>query len=117
MFRTFSYAAAAATLAATAFAPTAIAESKTVNVNIEAARIIDASTAQDALRSLEFQAKKACRYEVNALKRKKTDWVCANDVVQQVVTQLDIPHLTAAYAKSDMLVRVADRSASEGALQ
>lgn len=118
MLRTLSSAAAAA-LAVTMIAPTALADGETVSLKltIDAAEITDMRSAEKALQSLENQAKRACSYDVTALKRKKTDWECANDIVEQVVNQLDIPQLTVAYSNSDMLVRVADGSSAKGALQ
>ena len=118
MLRTFSYAAAAATLAATSFAPIAMADSQPVklSISVDAAQITDTRSAEKTLNSLERQAKKACSWDVQAIKRKKTDWVCVNEIVEQVVTQLDIPQLTSAYANSDMVVRLADNSATKPAL-
>ena len=112
MLRSLSYAAAAATLAATAFAPAAIAEGETVNVNIsiDATRLTDKAAADRALRSLERQARKACRYEITSMKRKVTDWRCVDNIIDQTVTQLDVPMLTAAHSTSDRIIQIAERA-------
>ena len=119
MLRVFSSAIAAATLAATAIAPAAFADDETINVNfsLDTAQIVDEQTATDALQTLQRQAKKACSYDVPSIKRKKTDLACMNEVIEQVVTQFDVPLLTSAYASSDLAMQLADGGASTDALQ
>lgn len=109
-----SHAVAAAAFAVSAIAPAALAQDQQVNLSIalDTTEIVDERTANDALRSVERQAERACSYEIRSIKRKKTDQKCVNDVVEQVVTQFDVPLLTSAYVSSDMAVRVADATSA-----
>lgn len=112
MLRTLTTAAAVATLAAVSFSPAAIAEDNTVNfqLKLETANIVDTATAEKALKTIERQARKACKYEVTSLKRKRTDWSCVDRILEASVEQLNVPLLTDSYNDSDMVVQIAARA-------
>ena len=109
MLRIASIATAAA-FAAVSFAPAATAQNETMNLNIriDEAAIVDATSAQKALRSVERQADRACTYKVTALRRTYTDEVCVAEIVSQVVAQIDNENLTQAYAANQGAVQIAE---------
>ena len=114
MLRNLSYAAAAAFCASLA-SPAAFAD-QTVEIDIRVyeSQIIDPASAEKALRSFERQALKVCQSEITSIKRKVTDWRCVDDVIEQVVTQLDIPVLTATHATSEQIARLSQRFKHDG---
>jgi len=114
MLRTLTLAAVTATLAVAPLAPTASAQEINLKIKLDASKIVDTKSADKAMKSLERQAKKACSYDITSTKRKKTDWACVNEVVEQVVTHFDVTLLTSAYANSEMAVRVADAATEAG---
>ena len=109
MLRSFSVKAAIAALAATGLASTAMAEGETVNVDvrIDVAALTDAGSADTALRDVERQARKACRYVQPATQLKLTDWACVAEIIDQTVSTVDAPMLTAAHAKSERMIQIA----------
>ena len=112
MLRSISIKAAIAALATTGFASTAIAEGETVNVDVQVdvAALTDASAAEAALRDVERQARKACRYVQPATQLKLTDWSCVAEIIEQTVMTVDAPQFSAVYNQSERMVQIAQRA-------
>ena len=115
MLRSISIKAAIAALATTGFAHAAVAEGETVNVDVQVdvAALTDAEAAEAALRDVERQARKACRYIQPATQLKLTDWSCVAEIIEQTVTTVDTPQFSAVYNQSERMIQIAARAEGE----
>ena len=119
MLRSISIKAAIAALATTGFAQAAIAEGETVNVDVQVdvAALTNSGAAEAALRDVERQARKACRYVQPATQLKLTDWSCVAEIIEQTVATVDTPQLSSAYDNSERIVQIAQRAEGKTLLQ
>lgn len=69
-------------------------------ISVDTATVTDQASASAALRSIEMQAKSACRYEKDSVLANMYDKSCAADLVQQVLGQLSNSNLDRAYMAS-----------------
>ena len=96
---------------ALAFSTSAIADERpiTTDIRVDTAKIVDATTAQKAFRSVERQAERACGYELDANRRAYVDELCVDEILQKVTVALDLDAFTEVYANSKKAVKVAER--------
>ncbi len=107
MFRKLTALAAAATICAAATAD----DLSTVEAEFtyEIAKLESASGAAQVMASLETQARKACEVVYLSGMARRTDLVCASDMLFQAVTAIASPALHAEYAASELVIETPSR--------
>lgn len=107
MFRKLTALAAFATICGVATAD----DLNTVQAALtyEVAKLETASGATEVMASLEHQAREACEVEyLNGMAR-RTDLVCASDMLFQAVNAIGSPALRAEYATSGLAIETPSR--------
>lgn len=100
-------------IAATALTTSTLAsaENKQVNLDIrlDPTSIVDAASAETALRSVASQAERACEYKMDSIRRTYVDDICVDEIIGQVVAAIDDENFSIAYANSKEAVKLAQR--------
>lgn len=102
MFRKLTALAAATTLCGVASAD----DLNTIQAELsyDIAKLETADGAGEVMSSLERQAREACEVAYLSGMARRTDFVCARDILFQAVESIDSAALSAEYAASDLAI-------------